>query len=269
MRLIKDVENIKREDKELAYQVMNRLRHGSRVFGNPAEGLKITLRKLEKKLSSLHKNMGKLDFMIDDSDIKSEIAKIKAGITGEETLAEYFERIVKYDEKLEDIVLFASLSDPYFDSGDGEYISDSDFVALYGRHVLVLDAKNISTHPEIPIYLKGNELVAAGGVTLLELHPSAQLWNEILQRYGCNIESVRGCVVIVNKTGAIIWKNKDWHKSSVQPVHISDLVDYLHDWIKDKEPTLDLSTVTVLSKMQIRKETKAVDMTDVRRRFRI
>lgn len=269
MKLIKDVDNIRSEDKQIAVQIMNKLKGGNRVFGNPAEGLKYTLKNLENQLNDLENGMSKLDFMINDADIRENIRMIKAGILGEETLAEYFERIVKYDEILEDIIFFASLSDPEQNFGGDNYISDSDFVAIYGRHVLILDAKNIRTNPEVPIYLDGNTLVSVGGKPIIDLHPSTSIWTRVFNNAGCTIESIKGCVVIVNQSGACVWKNRDWHTSDVQPIHISDLVGYLKAWVDGKEPMTDLSTVTTLSKMQIRKEKTSLDLTNVRRRFKI
>ena len=269
MRLIKDVDRLQSTDKQLAVQIMNKLKAGYRVFGNPAEGLKYTLKNLEAQLASMESGMGKLDFMLNDAEIRDSMSKIKAGIVGEETLAEYFERIVKYDETLEDIIFFASLSDPEQNSGGDDYISDSDFVAIYGRNVLILDAKNIRTNPEVPIYLDGNTLVSVGGKPILELHPSTFVWQRVFQQAGCEVESIKGCVVIVNQSGAAIWKNKDWHASNVQPVHISELVGYLTSWVDGKDSSTDLSTVTALSKMQIRKEKTSLDLTNVRRRFKI
>lgn len=269
MRLLKDAENIASEDKLQALAIMNKLKAGNRVFGNPAEGLKITLKNLERQLSSMEASRGKLEYMVNDGEIRDNIAKIKAGITGEEKLAEWFERVVKYDEGLEDIILFASLSDPDQNDGGDDYISDSDFVAIYGKHVLILDAKNVRTNPEIPIYLDGDNLVAAGGKLLLELHPSTFVWKNVFRKFNCEIETVKGCAVIVNETGACIWKNQDWHKSEVQPVHISDLVPYLHEWIKDKTPNTPLSLLATMSKMQIRKENTGNDLSSVRRRFKI
>ena len=48
MRINKD--NISDSDKELAVSILNKLRAGNRVIGNPAEGLKKTLRELDSKL---------------------------------------------------------------------------------------------------------------------------------------------------------------------------------------------------------------------------
>ena len=298
MHLIKDVENIKVEDREQALSVMNKLRTGNRVFGEPTEGLKKTLSNLELKLRALDNDKDPLAYLTNDGDIRSEIAMIKAGISGEEKLAEYIERVIKYDGDLEDIIFFASLSDPDQDSGNGEYISDSDFVAVYGKNVLILDAKNIRTSPEVPIYLDGNDLVSVGGKPILELHPAVYIWARIFEKYGCQLNSIHGCVVIVNDSGCTVWKNADWKKSEVKPMHISELVNFLHTWIlncdknsnknvessdDDKDDVLRhtsslteikpgsqfLSILTTMAKMQIRKESSGLDLSAARRRFHI
>ena len=270
LKLIKDVEHIALEDRMLAMQFMNRLRAGNRVFGTPAEGLKQTLAHLERKQLELASQKGKLDFLDNDGDVRSEIALVKAGITGEEQLGEYLQRVVKYDSILEDMITFASVSDPEQDSGDGEYISDSDFVCVYGDRVMILDAKNIRTSPEMPIYLDGNTLVSVGGKPILELHPSTHVWKRIFERYGVELHSVHGCVVIVNQQGAVVWKNKVWHQSEVKPMHISDLVDFLHDWCDGVQPEVKLSTITTIGKMQIRKKRQLdMDVNAIRMRFNI
>lgn len=263
MKIVKD--SINPNDKLIALSVINRLKAGDRVFGNPAEGLKQTLKKLEEELESKNASKNALDFLDNDGEIKAQISKINAGIKGEETLAEYFEKIVKHDEQLQDIILFASLSDP--EQSSDEYISDSDFIAVYGNHVLILDAKNIRTSPEVPIYLDGNTLVSVGGVELLELHPSVFVWRKIFQKDQSTYLSIHGCVVIVNNSGAIVWKNQDWHKSEVKPLHISELVDFLHDWIKDKDPETNLSLLTTMAKMQVKKEESSLDFRNARKRF--
>lgn len=269
MRIIKD--GIPNEDKLLALQVLNRLKVGDRVFGNPAEGLKDTLKQLEADHEERESKRDALDILDRDDGYKDQYRMLKAGINGEETLAEYFEKVVKLDKELQDIVVFASLSDPEQNEIGEEngYIADSDFVAVYGNNILILDAKNIRTNPEMPVYLDGNNLVTVGGNPLLELHPSIHIWRKIFQKNQCGYLSIHGCSVIVNKSGATIWKNQAWHKSEVKPIHISDLVDFLHDWIKDKDPTTDLYLLTVLAKMQIRKEGTTLDLSAARKKFGI
>ena len=269
MHLVKDVEAISLADREQAMNVMNKLRAGNRVFGKPAKGLKKTLARLEQKLNELNASMDKLDWSVNDGEIRSEISMIKAGISGEEKLAEYLERVVKYDPKLEDIVFFASLSDPEQDSGNGEYISDSDFVAVNGRNIMIIDAKNFRTNPEIPLYLDGNMLLAAGGKEVLELHPSTYIWSKIFEKKGITMDTIHGCVVIVNDSGATIWKNKDWHKSEVKPMHISELVNFLHKWTTGTDGTQNLSVLTAMANMQIRKKGTDLDLSAARRMFKI
>lgn len=267
MKIIKDANNIDKEDKLLTLNILNKIRNGDRVFGNPGEGLKQTLRQLDEQHEEFLKNQSVLSFTMNDAEWKTATAQLKAGIKGEETLAEYFEKIIKYDDELQDLILFASLSDPTQNSQNLDYIPDSDFIAVYGNNILILDAKNIPTNPEIPIYLDNNSLIAAGGKELLELHPSTFVWKKIFNNRNNIIDSMKGCVVIVNQSGALIWKNPEWYTSSVQPIHISSLLDYLHDWVKDKEPTINLSLLTTLSKMQIRKESTGLDLTVAHKLF--
>lgn len=257
MRLVKDVENISNEDKIIALRIINKLKVGDRVFGNPGEGLKKTLKNLEKAQIEAEENKGELDYLDNDGEIKQQIALLKAGIKGEEELAEYFEKIVKFDPNLQDIIVFASLSDPKQDSGNGEYISDSDFIVIYGDNILILDAKNINTSPDLPIYLDGNTLVGVGGKEIMEFHPSTYIWQNIMINNNIKYNSIEGCCVIVNKRGACIWKNKEWYSSNVKPIHISELVDFLNEWVKDKESKVNLSLLVTLSKMQIKKEKSA------------
>lgn len=269
MRVIKDLENINDSDKLIALRVMNRLKAGDRVFGNPAEGLKITLKKMEDSHNEDENNKDVLDFLSNDDEYKSNLNKLKAGIKGEEVLAEYFEKIVKHDDTLQDIVLFASLSDPEQSDDSQVYISDSDFVAIYGNNILILDAKNIRTNVELPIYLDGNDLVTVGGNPLLELHSSIFVWKKIFKNNKTPYISIHGVTVIVNNTGACIWKNQDWHKSDVKPIHISELVEFLHTWVNKKSSETNLSLLTTLVKMQIRKEENSLDLRNARKRFNI
>lgn len=271
MKLIKDIENIADEDKSEALRIINKLKTGSRVFGSPAEGLKSTLKKIESDHNNFLNNKNTLDYLNNDGDFLEQISLLKAGIKGEEELAEYFERIIKYDSELQDIIVFASLSDPEQNSIGEEqgYIADSDFVAIYGNNILILDAKNITTSPELPIYLQGNMLTGVGGKEILELHPSTHIWRNIFLKNNIQYESIHGCSVIVNNRGACIFKNKDWHISEVKPIHISELVNFLHEWIQNKTPQINLSLLVTLSKMQIKKEKVELNIRNKMRRFGI
>lgn len=268
MRLIKDVDNSMKAE---ALSVLNALKVGKRVFGNVAEGLKITLRNKEKQLEDLEKNKSKLEVLSVGDDIKSDIKKLKAGINGEEDLAEYLEQIIKYDKDLRDIVFFASLSDPDQNNGSNDYISDSDFIAVYGNHILIIDAKNIRTNPEVPIYLQDKMLVSASGQEIMELHPSTHIWRNIFEKHGLDMTQigVKGCVVIVNSTGALVWKNETWFRSNVKPMHMSDLVPFLKDWIRGKENHTSLKLLTTIANMQIKKEKSSLDLTKTMKKFGI
>lgn len=258
MKLIKDVTDPNLT--QSAISIISRLKEGDRVFGNPGEGLKKTLVKKEKEFDELEKNRSKLDFSDDDGGLNPDIKKLKAGIKGEEDLAEYIENIVKADPRLRDIVTFASLSDPRKNSGGDEYISDSDFIMVHGSDILIVDSKNINTNPEMPLSLIGKDLVPIGADPILTINPSVFIWKEIFNEYGVKWNSVHGLTVIVNKKGALIWKNANWHKSEVKPIHIFDFVDFLNEWIEGKSNETSLQLLTTLSEMQIKKNDAGIDL---------
>lgn len=251
MKVIREQDKIKPEDLVTAKSILARLSKGDRVFGNPAEGLKETLKKKEKEKADILNGQDKLAVVVDTSEIDSDIAKLKAGIKGEENLAEYLQSVVKYDKELQDIIFFASLSDPNQNAGGDDYTSDSDFVGIYGDHLLIVDAKNIPTNPDIPLYIENNTLCAVGGAELIQLHPAVHVWRKAL--LGVPTASINGCVVIVNNKGATIWKNQTWKMSQAQPIHQTELVSYLHEWISGKQPVTHLSLLLAMQKMQIRK----------------
>lgn len=250
------------QTKKEAFILLNKLKSGDRVFGNVAEGLKITLKETEKQIDEMKKSKGALDFLDNDKELKQQVRLLKAGIKGEETLAEYCEKIIKFDDNLNDIIFFASLSDSEQNEIGEEngYIADSDFLAIYNNNILILDAKNIVTNPELPIYLSGEDLCTVGGVSLLELHSSVNIWKNYLIRNDVPFTTIHGCTVIVNNSGACIWKNEEWHNSEVKPVHISELVDFLNKWIESIDLNQDninecsLYLLTKISNTQIRKE---------------
>ena len=122
MKVIKH--NVTEDDKRLALDILNRLRMGDRVFGSPAQGLKKTLLKLdnEKPESDTFDNV---TWNLKDSEYEGEIAKLKKGIEGEKTLAEYFQKIIRLDNSLNDLIVFASLGD---EATEKDYIPDTDFL---------------------------------------------------------------------------------------------------------------------------------------------
>lgn len=262
-----DKSGIEASDKIQAQRMLNQLRSGTRVFGNPAEGLKITLRELDEKL--LSSKSDPLSFDLDDLNLKSQISMVKAGIDGEENLAGYLEKMIRLDENLDGLIIFASLSTEVGGIDDQGYISDTDFVAVYGKHILILDAKNIRTHPENPIFLQDGGLRNMNAVLIEEVIPSTFFWKSYFKKVKLPIQSINGYIVIYNKAGATVLKNADWYKSGSKPIHVSVLNKTLNEWVKDKNGTASLSLLTELSKNQIKKETSSMDLSKAFKQFKI
>lgn len=266
MRIHKD--SIAPQDVALAQSILNRLRIGDRVFGAPAEGLKQTLVKLEEKRDEQERNVGVTEFALYDGELAGEISKLKAGIRGEEQLAEYFEIVVKNDEVLEDAVVFASMADMSQQRTE-EYIADSDFILVYGEHVLIIDAKNIKTNPEIPIGINDQSVIynVMSGKEILEVHSSVGVWRRIFSREGVMPRSIEGITCIVNNAGATIWRDQNWKQSDCKPIHVSKLVEFLHTWVSNKDPNFNLSMLTLLAKLQIKPEKENEELAKNMRRF--
>lgn len=263
-----DKSGIKEEDRMHATRLLNRLRSGGRVFGNPAEGLRKTLKLLEEQASLSDQN-GPTSYKLLDQDTRSQISMIKAGINGEEELASYLERLLKHSKELDGLVVFASLNIPSEEDEEKDYIPDSDFVAVYGKHIMILDAKNIPTNPKIPLYLMGNEL-RNPTKALFDLLSSKYVWEKKLKQNQTPYSSIDGCTVIVNKSGATIMRNQDWYKSAARPIHISELEEFLIEWIsKINDSTISLKLLTEISNAQIRKEKTNMDLSDAYRKFGI
>ena len=267
MKIIK--RNVKEEDKEYALDILNKLRSGVRVFGSPAEGLKKTLSKLEENAPE-EDNINTLEYHLNDSEYEEKKAKLKKGIKGEETLAEYWEKVIRLDPVLSDIIVYASLGDET-QQKDKDYIPDTDFLCIYGKDILVVDAKNINTKPDIPIFVQGNGIYSAlnHDEPILEVNPSTGYWKRTFEEeyQGEEINSIIGCVCIINKTGCEIFKDDDWLNSDIKPIHISELVEYLHGWVEEKESEFDLNLLTLIMKKQIRKTESGLDLTYGKRMF--
>lgn len=258
MKIIKS--NVKESDKSYAYDIINKLRSGTRVFGKPAEGLRKTLMSLEEPEKD---SFDSAAFNLNDNEYQEQVAKLKKGIKGEETLAEYFEKIIRLDSKLQDIIVFASLGD---EDSDKDYIPDTDFLCVYGNNLLAVDAKAINTKSEIPLFVSGNGIFSAlnHDVPILEVNSSVQVWRNILKGFDIR---VNGCVCIINKSGAEIFRDQDWLDSDIKPIHISELLDFLHSWVENKEPVFDLSLLVEIAKQQIQEEHSSLDLTYGKRVF--
>lgn len=264
MQIIKS--NVTEDNKTLAYDILNKLRTGNRVFGKPAEGLKKTLSKLEENKPTKD-SFDSVVYNLNDSEYEEQVAKLKKGIKGEETLGEYFEKIIRLDDVLQDIVVYASLGD---EDVDKDYIPDTDFMCVYGNSILLIDAKNINTKPDVPLFVQGDGIYSAFNhdIPVLEVHTAIPVWKKIFSEelHGQEPE-ISGCTCIVNKTGAEIFRDEDWVNSDIKPIHISELLDFLHTWVEDKEPVFDLELLTIVMKKQITQSKSTIDLTYGKRVF--
>ena len=191
---------IKTEDKQLALNVRNYLISGNRVLGNPGYGLQQTLSKLEHKRDNT--NLSITDWAVKDSLLNQQISLTKAGILGEEKLCEYLSTLIKYDDNLNGLVAFASLAYDFGEENDKDYIPDTDTLLVFGKHLLVVDAKNLKTKPnQALMLLNGCVIDADKGKELIEVHPSTHIWQKVMSNAGIEIESIDGYVCIVQIEG--------------------------------------------------------------------
>ena len=265
MKLVQD--GIKPEDKQLAINVRNYLVSGNRVIGDPGEGLKQTLKKLEEQRDS--KIIGKADWFMKDTDLEEQISKTVAGIKGEESLCEYLTRLIKYDDALNGLIAFASLSYQQEDN-TLDYIPDTDTLLVYGKHLLVIDAKNIKTKPNKPLMLCSGVVVDDKGKEILEVHPSTHIWERVMKNANIEIESIDGYVCIVNDTETEIIRTEEWYECHTKLIHISELKSILEEWVIDKDNTLYLNMLTEIAKAQIKKEKNlSMDLDAIKRKFNV
>lgn len=254
--------NVALEDKKRAVEIVNALRGGTRVFGSPAQALKIQLKELEKHAPE-EDSADSVDYNLDDSDYKSQLSRLKAGIKGEEGLADYFKKIIKLDPTINDMLVFASLGDTQ-DLDNKEYISDTDFICLYGKHLLCVDAKNVKTTPRVTLYVQGNGVFSEKNEEepIYESNPQTPIWKQFL---GDSIETYEGITCIINKSGASISRDVAWNSSPIRPVHISELYDYITKWIRTKEPNYDLTTLLAITSHLVTPERSGLDLSRAKR----
>lgn len=252
MKLNQD--GIRDEDKNQAINVRNYLLSGNRVIGVPGEGLRHTLKELEKQRDN--QEVSVLDWNMKNVDLETQISMTKAGIEGEMKLCEYLQTLLKYDDKLKGIVAFASLSYDTGKSADLGYIPDTDTLLVYGHNLLVIDAKNLKLKPNQEIILVGNSLVDPDkGKELLTVNPSTHIWEKVMADRGIPLESINGYVCIVNETPVNITRDDEWYASNIKPIHICELREILEEWVSNKDgETLYLDMLTEIAKAQIREE---------------
>ena len=274
MKINKSISNVERAD--IAYRLLNKLRAGDMMHGNPAEGLKRSLKKLQLEDKRANSSINKTDWKISSGELKSQIAKLKQGIKGEESLASYLQKIIKYTPELDGLIVFASLSTDISKEDELGYIPDSDFLCIYGNNILVLDSKAIKTPPVVPLYIKDNILKLLSK-DLMEVKPSTPIWRNLLQKEGILSEynvKFGGITVIINNTGCLIWKNEDWYKSDCRPVFIGDLEEYLKEWVENikesqGEQIISLDLLSIIANTQIRKEKTDLDVSNMLQKFKI
>lgn len=267
MKLNQD--GINPEDKNLAINIRNYLIAGNRVIGDPGEGLKQTLAKLEEQRDN--RNFGILDWKIKDSELENQISKTKAGITGEEKLCDYLATLIKYDDKLEGLVAFASLAYDFGEENELDYIPDTDTLLVYGNHILVVDAKNLKTKPGTPLMLLDNLVVdAEKGKELIEVHPSTHIWEKVMAQAGIPLDSIDGYVCIVNDQEVEIIRDEHWYACHTKLIHIAELKDILEEWVEGKDNKLSLKMLTEITKAQIKKEKNlSFNIDEIKRKFDI
>lgn len=266
MKLNQD--GINPEDKQLAINIRNYLVAGNRVVGDPGEGLRQTLAQLEQQRDN--RNFGVTDWVVKDSQLESQIAKTKAGILGETQLAEYLAKLIKYDDKLDGLIAFASLSYE-LENNDKDYIPDTDTLLVYGNHLLVIDAKNLKIKPgQSLMLLDGVVIDAEKGKEILEVHPSTHIWTKVMNKAGIQIDSIDGYVCIVNDTELDIIRNEEWYESHTKLIHISELKSILEEWVQEKDNKASLKLLTEIAKAQIKKEKNiSFDVDSIKRKFNV
>lgn len=256
--MIIDKSNISQEDANLATDILQKLRIGNRVFGSPASGLKKTLKKLEENKPE-EDSYESTQYHLKNWDYEEELAKLKKGIEGEKILAEYISKLIRLDEKLKDLIIFASLGE---EKEGMDYIPDTDFLCVYGDNYLVLDAKNIKTNLKVALYVSGFELWEdkdSAQEPILTINDPKPYWREQLGE-DINIDN---CVCIINKTGANIQNNFDWE--NIKPIHIVDLYEFLLNWVKDKSSDVSLRNLVIIAKDQIKINNSSLDLSAARR----
>lgn len=268
MKLNQD--GINPEDKQLAISVRNYLISGNRVIGDPGEGLRQTLQKLEAKKQE-QESVGITEWVVKDSELASQIAMTKAGIEGEEKLCDYLQTLIKYDDKLSCIVAFASLS-YNLDSNTKDYIPDTDTLLVCGNNILIIDAKNLKTKPNQALMLMQGVVVDADkGKEVLAVHPSTHIWENIFNNADIPYNSIDGYVCIVNDVDTEIIKNEEWYECHNKLIHIAELKEILEEWVDGiSNKTLSLKMLTEISKAQIKKEKElSFDVNALKRKFGI
>jgi len=259
-----DKNNIPPKDTEQATRVLNHLRQGQFVIGNPGLGLRKTLKTLEAKFDE--SNTAELDWHIDNAQLIAQIAATRAGITGEENLCEYLAKLIKYDKNLRGIVAFASLSYEQ-DNNNLDYIPDTDTLLVLGKNLLVIDAKNLKTKAGKPLMLDNGFVLDEKGKPLIHVNSSTNIWKKIMSAANIEIDNISEFVCIVNNTDTPIIETED---EEMKLIHIAQLHQKLVEWAtQHKTETIYLNILTEISKAQIYEDKSDcdLDIANIRKQF--
>lgn len=261
-------DNIREEDKKLALMVRNSIQGGSYVIGNPALGLRKTLRQLEEEKEST-KKLG-TDWNIVNSDLENRIYLTKAGIEGEIELTDYLAKLIKYEDDLFGLIAFASLA--YGETDNNlDYIPDTDTILVYGRNLLIIDAKKLKTKPKDILIQDENTVYNEKGKELISFNSSVGFWKKVFKEREIELDSIKAFVCIVNNSEVEVVKDDVWRKSDTKVIHISELKSLLKYWVKDKEPNMYLDILTEIAKAQIKeeKDNSKLDLDLIKRKFNV
>lgn len=243
-------------DKVFAQSVVQRLRCGDRVFGNTALSLQNEIKHLEEMIDEANQNRDTTDWDMGNTELHAQIRALKQSSKEIETLGDYIAKIVKDVDELDNIVAFTSLS-----SKDGK--PSDDFILLSGDKVLILHTWAIKTDPEMPLYINENTIYLMSKELCEIDYSSVDYWESKLPS---DIQ-VEKLMVIINKTGCNIWKNKYYEVSKVKMCFIADLKSYLISWMSDKPMLLD--SIVKVGQEQERKENSGLDLSYAKHRFGI
>ena len=260
--------DIKEEDRQLAIDIKHRLQNGQMVIGNPGLGLSKTLSELKQKIKN--RKFDETEWETDDIELIAQIAKTEAGLQGEKDLCSYLARLIKYDDDLDGLVAFASLSYEQ-ENNNLSYIPDTDTLLVYGNNILVIDAKNLKLKKGVSISIEDGVIIdSEKGKEILEVHQSTHIWENVCHKANIELDSIDGLACIVSKTIVPVIRNQEWYYSHTKPIHIAELKSFLHEWIQGKDNTINLKLLTEIAKAEIKEEkTSTIDIDNIKRQFGI
>ena len=149
---------------------------------------------------------------------------------------------------------------------DDKFIYYIPFVLIYGKSCLVIQVVSMMTNTKNPMFVTyaKNELdenipfnwdiCSSFGSTKEKLTDPKYSVEKFCDEYEAEFNNVDGLAMCINRKGALIYKNAEWYESNCKPLHISEFLKFIREWIKDKDNTCCLNDLVQLSKLQVRKE---------------